>query len=415
MTIFSLNPQDREREDNKKVGPFQGQEIRANKGVRHRSPKFKGATVKAVQIAYENWLRPFLGDSKPKKDEDWRDIAWANYVESKNNAVQEAEEAVIFTTGNFLDKWWDESEAAWAGTTLATNSSTFNHWLKDEVLRSVAFPPSIDDIKDFYNRIDGSAATKNRVHKLLSTSFQTAVDERKITHNPCKFKAAPKKPKGGTAEAFTSQDEKKLLQYVIENDSQYWIALLFFAFDAGVRQQELFGLQYHHINFDTAEVSIEQTVDTINGKPLPKSLTKTDSSRRTISLSKNTLDALSSLLGQKKAHSGYVFMDEQDGCLWTRSRFHTEWSRLLKKAGLRHYKFHSTRHTMATRLLRAGFFLTAVSMRLGHSKPSITLDTYSHALPSDQGPLAAAFDTLVGNISTPKTTPEANLGLRLAS
>ncbi|MDQ6823317.1 MAG: tyrosine-type recombinase/integrase [Candidatus Eremiobacteraeota bacterium] len=58
------------------------------------------------------------------------------------------------------------------------------------------------------------------------------------------------------------------------------------------------------------------------------------------------------------ASSGYVFLDE-GGKPFARTRFYRRWCMLLKAAGLPHYHFHSCRHTMATRLLRQGCYLTA--------------------------------------------------------
>jgi integrase len=42
---------------------------------------------------------------------------------------------------------------------------------------------------------------------------------------------------------------------------------------------------------------------------------------------------------------------------------------------------HDLRHTYATLALEAGIHPKVVSERLGHSSFSITLDTYSHAIP----------------------------------
>ena len=58
---------------------------------------------------------------------------------------------------------------------------------------------------------------------------------------------------------------------------------------------------------------------------------------------------------------------------------------------------------MASRLLRNGGYLTAVSKRLGHATPTITLNTYSHAIPSDQETLAGAFDAYLGKITASVT------------
>ncbi len=58
--------------------------------------------------------------------------------------------------------------------------------------------------------------------------------------------------------------------------------------------------------------------------------------------------------------------------------------RLVEKAGLDPLRFHDLRHTHASLLLARGFHPIVVSERLGHASIAITLDTYSHVLPSLQ-------------------------------
>ena len=57
------------------------------------------------------------------------------------------------------------------------------------------------------------------------------------------------------------------------------------------------------------------------------------------------------------------------------------WKRILKKAGIPYRKFHCLRHTHASMLLAAGVPILEVAKRLGHSRPSHTLNLYGHAIP----------------------------------
>ena len=58
-------------------------------------------------------------------------------------------------------------------------------------------------------------------------------------------------------------------------------------------------------------------------------------------------------------------------------------------------RFHDLRHTHATLLLAAGVHPKVVQERLGHSQISLTLDTYSHVIPSLQDEAAEQFDKIV--------------------
>src|SRR5690606_41226157 len=66
---------------------------------------------------------------------------------------------------------------------------------------------------------------------------------------------------------------------------------------------------------------------------------------------------------------------------------------VLQKYNLPKLRFHDLRHTHASILLQLGEHPKVVSERLGHSSISITLDTYSHAMPDMQKNLARAFDS----------------------
>jgi integrase len=58
-------------------------------------------------------------------------------------------------------------------------------------------------------------------------------------------------------------------------------------------------------------------------------------------------------------------------------------------------RLHDLRHTHATHALQAGVHPKIVSERLGHATIAITLDTYSHVLPSMQREAAEAIAALV--------------------
>jgi integrase len=68
-----------------------------------------------------------------------------------------------------------------------------------------------------------------------------------------------------------------------------------------------------------------------------------------------------------------------------------------KFAGVPQIRFHELRHTHATMLLQLGENPKVVSERLGHADVTITLNTYSHVLPTMQESLAQNFDIAMKN------------------
>ena len=91
-----------------------------------------------------------------------------------------------------------------------------------------------------------------------------------------------------------------------------------------------------------------------------------------------------------------VFTDTKGGPIRKSNLLRRSFKPLLKRAGLPEIRFHDLRHTSATLLLAAGVHPKVVQERLGHSTISLTLDTYSHAVPTMQRDAAERMDGLIG-------------------
>jgi integrase len=68
---------------------------------------------------------------------------------------------------------------------------------------------------------------------------------------------------------------------------------------------------------------------------------------------------------------------------------------VLAKADLLRVRFQNPRHSCATLLLSRGVHAKIVQELLGHSQISLTLDTYSHVLPSMQEEAAQVMEALL--------------------
>ncbi len=143
------------------------------------------------------------------------------------------------------------------------------------------------------------------------------------------------------------------------------------------------------------------TLTTAKGGPV-LSAPKIKGSRRTVKLSQTALQALRSHLerqlgeidraGDLWRENGLIFASEVgeplDRHYTTKHRFNP----LLKRAGLPEIRFHDLRHTCVTLLLSKNVNPKIVSEMLGHATIAITLDTYSHVLPTMQESAAKAME-----------------------
>lgn len=66
----------------------------------------------------------------------------------------------------------------------------------------------------------------------------------------------------------------------------------------------------------------------------------------------------------------------------------TSYECLLNKANNKYRKFHSLRHTYATKLFEAGVPIKTVQTLLGHPNISITANIYTHVMPKEKSDAA---------------------------
>jgi integrase len=144
---------------------------------------------------------------------------------------------------------------------------------------------------------------------------------------------------------------------------------------------------------------------------------KTRSGRRTIQLGEGTLQALREHREQQQLRRVFAGQRWQDNDLIFPSKIGTpldasnlrlDFNRVIEKAGIPKVRFHDLRHTAASLMLNNGIPVIVVSKILGHSKPSITLDTYGHLYNEMQGGAAHLMDELVSpiKVSLPGDIPD---------
>ena len=147
------------------------------------------------------------------------------------------------------------------------------------------------------------------------------------------------------------------------------------------------------LDLDGARASIVRAAVRIKGKGVVILPPKTERSRRTIALDAETVDVLRAVrgtqlikqseLGDLYGDTGYVFTDTKGSPLDPFVLIDT-WRHIVAGAGVTNVRLHDLRHFHASVLLRANTHPKIVQERLGHSTISVTLDTYSHSVPSMQ-------------------------------
>ena len=142
---------------------------------------------------------------------------------------------------------------------------------------------------------------------------------------------------------------------------------------AGLRIGEVCALQWKDIDLNQGLLCVTGTQSRIGGQ-LQITPPKSRTSNRVIPIP----DVLLNRLRELNHYGSFVLMG-QKGMMDLRS-YRRRFKRLLDKAGLPDIKFHSLRHTFASRALEVGMDYKTLSEILGHASVAITMDLYVHSL-----------------------------------
>ena len=174
----------------------------------------------------------------------------------------------------------------------------------------------------------------------------------------------------------------------------------------GLRLGEALGVMWADIDLSRRQIRVEKSRQRISGRGLVLSETKTDRSRRTIVLPVLAAESLRGWFAQQQHQrraAGRTWND--DGFVFTTStgrpvdarNVERSFRRLLRKAKLPRMRFHDLRHSCASLLLTQGVAPRVVMETLGHSRISVTMDTYTHVMPALQREAADAIDRSLGS------------------
>ena len=151
-----------------------------------------------------------------------------------------------------------------------------------------------------------------------------------------------------------------------------------------MRLGEVCALKWSDVDFEEKVLTVKRTVQRISlnqkgaatATQLMESSPKTENSYRKIPLSK----ALLIFLKHCQKYSGTIYLFSQNDRPLEPRTLRFRFSKLMKKISRQSYKFHSLRHTFATRALELGIDVATISQLLGHASVKLTLDTYAHSL-----------------------------------
>jgi integrase len=233
------------------------------------------------------------------------------------------------------------------------------------------------------------------IHAVLHRALKQAHRWDMVPQNAAAAVDRPKVPKKQMQ--FLTPEQVERFWQVAEQDRLY--ALYVLAATTGMRQGELLGLRWPDIDFTQATLSVQRTLKNV-GSSLVVGQPKSAAGRRSITLPEIAVQALRDhrkrMLAEGLTASPWVFCDTEGGPIRKQNLVRRSFKPLLEEAELPDIRFHDLRHTAATLLLAKGVHPKVVQERLGHSSINLTLDTYSHVMPTLQRDAADKLDELFG-------------------
>lgn len=183
-------------------------------------------------------------------------------------------------------------------------------------------------------------------------------------------------------EVLTRDNQKKLMDHLYSNFTFKNMGI-FLCLSTGLRIGELCALRWSDIDMEERVIKVRHTIqrvyitDEVDKKytKLIIDTPKTKESIRDIPLSSDLVKLLSPL--KKVVNNEYFILTNEVNPTEPRT-YRNYYKKVLNYLGIPNLKFHGLRHSFATRCIEANGDYKTVSVILGHSNISTTLNLYVH-------------------------------------
>ncbi len=182
-------------------------------------------------------------------------------------------------------------------------------------------------------------------------------------------------------EVLTRPHQVKIMQYVQQHFTFRNLGV-YLCLCSGMRIGEICALTWEDLDVENGIIQVRRTIQRIyiieDGErktELILDTPKTKNSIREIPMSKDLLAMIKPI---KKVANGSFFVLTNDSRPTEPRTYRTYYKNLMKELGLPDLKFHGLRHSFATRCIESKCDYKTVSVLLGHSNISTTLNLYVH-------------------------------------
>jgi integrase len=239
------------------------------------------------------------------------------------------------------------------------------------------------------------------IHAVLHRALEQAARFNLIPFNP----AARVDPPKIRQEEITPLDAEQARRFLHAAREDGFEALYVLSLTMGLRMGEALGLRWSDVDLDAGTLRVNRQVQRMRGGGGLVFSEPKNASRRTLELPQRAVEALRNqrkkqaeeqLRATDYEDSGLVFATGKGTPIDAQNIINRFFKPLLKRAELPDIRWHDLRHTYATLLLARGTHPTYVQKSLGHASVQLTLDRYSHWMPSMGRNTAEGIDEALG-------------------
>jgi integrase len=292
------------------------------------------------------------------------------------------------TLDEYLDKWLETVKPNVRPKSYREYAGALKRYVRPELGAKKLSSIKPVDIQAVYTGMQakGIGLSIRQTHVILKDALTQAVKWQMLSRNPADFVDLPRRSTKTETYALNRDEVHAFLQ---ASRSDKWHTLFSLMLGTGLRPSEALGLTWRDVDLGRATLTVRQTLTRFGGEWLFQE-PKTKKGKRTIPLLLTDVKLLSEHMAKQQADGwenphNLVFLTEFGEPVGERGIVKDHFKPILKTAKLPEtVRFYDLRHTHATLLLLAGVNPKVVSERLGHANITITLDTYSHVLPSMQ-------------------------------
>ncbi|HKE72464.1 MAG TPA: site-specific integrase [Acidimicrobiales bacterium] len=242
------------------------------------------------------------------------------------------------------------------------------------------------DVQAFVSGLDLAPSTVEVVFGHLKATIRSAMADGVLGRDPT---LKVKLPKGASAAMVIPTDAE--VERLFDAAPDGFGAAIILGAGCGLRAQEAAGIVAEDVDFLRRVIHVRQQ---FHGR-LGRFEDLKDHETRDVPVDDHILDALALHIGEHGLGEHGVVV-HYGGVPQNAARFTCRWTQTKKHAGGMTLKFHALRHHYSSTAISAGVSIPMLSKALGHSKPSITLDVYSHLLVGDDDRLRGAATVRFG-------------------